>query len=87
VWWPCTGWRTAVSGSPGHGRRLWSRRSSAGVVNAGGWFLAALVVGALVAGLLGSATRLTGYPVLSATVPTGVLLPLLADGGVASPRW
>jgi uncharacterized membrane protein YedE/YeeE len=53
-------------------------------------FLAALVAGALAAGLLGWATRLTGYPVLSATVPAGVLVPLLAGGGVAlgyGARW
>jgi uncharacterized protein len=46
-------------------------------------FLAALIGGALVAGLLGSATRLTGYPVLSRTVPAVVLLPVLAAGGLA----
>jgi uncharacterized protein len=46
-------------------------------------FLAALTGGALAAGLLGSATRLTGYPVLSRALPAGVLLPLLAGGGLA----
>jgi len=46
-------------------------------------FLAALIGGALVAGVLGSATRLTGYPVLSRNVPAVVLLPVLAVGGLA----
>jgi uncharacterized membrane protein YedE/YeeE len=53
-------------------------------------FLAALIAGALAAGLLGSATRLTGYPVLSATLPAGVLVPLLVAGGLAlgyGARW
>ena len=53
-------------------------------------FLSALIAGALAAGLLGSATRLTGYPVLSGTVPAVVLLPLLAAGGLAlgyGARW
>jgi uncharacterized membrane protein YedE/YeeE len=53
-------------------------------------FLAGLIGGALAAGLLGSATRLTGYPVLSAGLPAGVLLPLLAGGGLAlgyGARW
>ena len=53
-------------------------------------FLAALTGGAAVAGLVGSATRLTGYPVLSATLPAAALLPLLAGGGVAlgyGARW
>jgi len=46
-------------------------------------FLAAMIGGALVAGMLGSATRLTGYPVLSRTLPAAVLLPVLAAGGLA----
>ncbi|HEY6315865.1 MAG TPA: YeeE/YedE thiosulfate transporter family protein [Streptosporangiaceae bacterium] len=46
-------------------------------------FLAAVIVGALVAGLLGSATRLTGYPVLSTALPAAALIPLLAGGGLA----
>jgi len=53
-------------------------------------FLAALAGGALAEGLLSSATRLTGYPVLSAALPAGVLLPLLAGGGLAlgyGARW
>ena len=53
-------------------------------------FLAALIAGALAAAVLGSATHLTGYPVLSATLPAGVLLPLLAAGGLAlgyGARW
>jgi uncharacterized protein len=53
-------------------------------------FLAALIGGALAAGLLGSAARLTGYPVLSAALPAGILLPLLAGGGLAlgyGARW
>ncbi len=53
-------------------------------------FLAAMAGGTLAAALLGSATRLTGYPVLSAALPTGVLLPLLAGGGLAlgyGARW
>jgi uncharacterized membrane protein YedE/YeeE len=53
-------------------------------------FLAALIAGALVAGLLGPAMRLTGYPVLSASLPAVVLVPLLAGGGLAlgyGARW
>ena len=53
-------------------------------------FLAAVIVGALAAGLLGQDTRLTGYPVLSATLPAVVLLPVLACGGLAlgyGARW
>lgn len=53
-------------------------------------FLVALIAGALAAGLLGSATRLTGYPVLSDTLPAGVLLPLVTVAGVAlgyGARW
>jgi hypothetical protein len=53
-------------------------------------FLAALAGGALAEGLLSSVTRLTGYPVLSAALPAGVLLPLLAGGGLAlgyGARW
>ena len=46
-------------------------------------FLAALIGGALAASVLGSATKLTGYPVLSRTVPAGVLFPVLAAGGLA----
>jgi uncharacterized protein len=46
-------------------------------------FLAAMIGGALTAGVLGSATRLTGYPVLSRTLPAAVLLPVLAAGGLA----
>jgi uncharacterized membrane protein YedE/YeeE len=46
-------------------------------------FLAAMTGGALAAGVLGSATRLTGYPVLSRTVPAVALLPVLAAGGLA----
>ena len=46
-------------------------------------FLAAMTGGALAAGVLGSATRLTGYPVLSRTVPAVALLPVLAAGGRA----
>ena len=46
-------------------------------------FLAAMIGGALVAGVLGPATRLTEYPVLSKTVPAAVLVPLLAAGGLA----
>jgi hypothetical protein len=53
-------------------------------------FLAAMTGGALAAGVLGSATRLTGYPVLSRTMPAAVLLPVLAAGGLAlgyGARW
>jgi uncharacterized protein len=53
-------------------------------------FLGALIAGALAAGLLGSATRLTGYPVLAAALPAAALLPLLAGGGLAlgyGARW
>ena len=53
-------------------------------------FLAALIGGALAAGVLGSATRLTASPVLSAALPAGALLPLLAGGGLAlgyGARW
>ena len=53
-------------------------------------FLIALIAGALAAGLLGSATRLTGYPILSGTVPAAVLLPLLTVAGGAlgyGARW
>jgi uncharacterized protein len=53
-------------------------------------FLVALVVGALVFGLAGSATRPTGYPVLSATLPGWGLVLLLAGGGLAlgyGARW
>ena len=46
-------------------------------------FLAAMIGGAFAAGMLGSATRLTGYPVLSRTLPAAVLLPVLAVGGLA----
>ena len=46
-------------------------------------FLVALIGGALAASVLGSATRLTGYPVLSRTLPAVALLPLLAVGGLA----
>ena len=42
-----------------------------------------MIGGALVAGVLGPATRLTAYPVLSTTVPAAVLVPLLAAGGLA----
>jgi uncharacterized membrane protein YedE/YeeE len=52
--------------------------------------LAALIAGAAAESLLGSATRLTGYPVLSAAFPATVLLPLLAGGGLAlgyGARW
>jgi uncharacterized protein len=53
-------------------------------------FLVALIAGAAAESLLGSATRLTGYPVLSHALPAGVLLPLLAAGGLAlgyGARW
>jgi len=53
-------------------------------------FLAGMIGGALIAGVLGSADRLTGYPVLSRTVPAVVLFPLLAAGGLAlgyGARW
>jgi len=53
-------------------------------------FLAALIVGALVASVLGTAERLTGYPVLSTALPAVVLVPLLAGGGLAlgyGARW
>jgi hypothetical protein len=53
-------------------------------------FLAALIGDALAAGVLGSVTRLTGYPVLSTVLPAGVLLLLLAGGGLAlgyGARW
>ena len=53
-------------------------------------FLAALITGALTAGLVGSATHLTSYPSLSGRVPAGVLLPLLAVAGLAlgyGARW
>lgn len=53
-------------------------------------FLAAVIAGALVAGLLGPDTRLTGYPILSATLPAVALLPVLAGGGLAlgyGARW
>lgn len=53
-------------------------------------FLAALIAGALAAGLLGPATRLTGYPVLSTALPAAALVPLLAGGGMAlgyGARW
>jgi uncharacterized membrane protein YedE/YeeE len=53
-------------------------------------FLIALITGALIAGLLGSATRLTSYPVLSHTVPAAVLLPLVTVAGLAlgyGARW
>jgi uncharacterized protein len=46
-------------------------------------FLVAMIGGALAVGVLGSADRLTGYPVLSKTVPAAALLPLLAAGGLA----
>ena len=52
--------------------------------------LTAMTGGALAAGVLGPATRLTGYPVLSRTVPAVVLLPVLAAGGLAlgyGARW
>jgi uncharacterized membrane protein YedE/YeeE len=42
-----------------------------------------VIGGALAASVLGSATRLTGYPVLSKTLPAAVLLPVLATGGLA----
>jgi uncharacterized protein len=53
-------------------------------------FLVAMIAGAAAEGLLGSATHLTGYPVLSRSLPPGVLLPLLAVGGLAlgyGARW
>lgn len=53
-------------------------------------FLAAMIGGALVAGVLGSATKLTGYPVLPGTVPAAVLVPVMAAGGLAlgyGARW
>jgi uncharacterized protein len=53
-------------------------------------FLVALVVGAMAYGLAGSATRLTGYPVLSAALPGWGLVPLLAGGGLVlgyGARW
>ena len=53
-------------------------------------FLAAMTGGALTASMLGSATRLTGYPVLSTALPAGVLLLLLPGGGLAlgyGARW
>jgi uncharacterized membrane protein YedE/YeeE len=53
-------------------------------------FLAGMMAGAAIAGLLGSATRLTGYPVLAQALPAGALLPLLAGGGLAlgyGARW
>ena len=53
-------------------------------------FLAALIGGALAAGVLGSDTQLTGYPVLWTALPAGVLIPLLAGGGLAlgyGARW
>jgi uncharacterized protein len=53
-------------------------------------FLVALVIGALAYGLVGSATRLTGYPVLSATLPGWRLLLRLTGGGLAlgyGARW
>ena len=53
-------------------------------------FLAALTGGALAAGVLGSATRLTRYPVLSTALPAVALLPVLAAGGLAlgyGARW
>jgi uncharacterized protein len=53
-------------------------------------FLAALIAGALVAGLLGRAERLTGYPVLSTALPAVALVPLLVGGGLAlgyGARW
>ena len=46
-------------------------------------FLAAMTGGALAAGVLGSDTQLTGYPVLWTALPAGVLIPLLAGGGLA----
>ncbi len=53
-------------------------------------FLVALLAGALAAGLLGSATRLTSYPVLSHSLPAAVLLPLVTVAGLAlgyGARW
>jgi uncharacterized protein len=53
-------------------------------------FLAAMIGGTLAAGMLGSATHLTGYPVLSTALPAAALLPLLAAGGLAlgyGARW
>ena len=53
-------------------------------------FLAAVIAGALVAGLLGPAMRLTAYPVLSKALPAVALIPLLAGGGLAlgyGARW
>lgn len=53
-------------------------------------FLVALLAGALAAGLLGSATRLTSYPVLSHSLPVAVLLPLVTVAGLAlgyGARW
>ena len=53
-------------------------------------FLVALLGGALAAGLLGSATRLTSYPGLSHSLPVVVLLPLMTVAGLAlgyGARW
>jgi uncharacterized protein len=53
-------------------------------------FLIALIAGTVAAGLLGSATRLTSYPVLSGTLPAAVLLPLVTAAGLAlgyGARW
>jgi len=53
-------------------------------------FLAAMIAGALVAGLVGSATRLTSYPVLSHALPMTVLLPVVTVAGLAlgyGARW
>ena len=53
-------------------------------------FLIALITGALTAGLLGSATQLTSYPVLSHALPAAVLLPLVTVAGLAlgyGARW
>jgi hypothetical protein len=53
-------------------------------------FLVALLGGALAVGLLGSATRLTSYPVLSHSLPVAVLLPLVTVASLAlgyGARW
>jgi uncharacterized protein len=53
-------------------------------------FLIALTTGALTVGVLGSATWLTSYPVLSHTLPAVVLLPLVTVAGLAlgyGARW